>query len=52
VLEGGCPEEQGRSPESKKAGKHLWGLPALMTAEQDRAGRSMAAHLCAVHLDH
>ena len=34
------------------AGKHLWGLPALMTAEQDRAGRSMAAHLCAVHLDH
>jgi len=26
------------------AGKHPWGLPALITAEQDRAGRSMAAH--------
>ena len=34
-------------PKSKEAGKHLWGLPALITARQDRAGRSMAAHLCA-----
>lgn len=33
-------------------GKHPWCLPALITAEQGRAGRSMAAHLCAVHLDH
>lgn len=39
-------------PKLKEAGKHPWGLPALITAEQDRAGRSMAAHLCAVHLDH
>ena len=39
-------------PKSKEAGKHLWGLPALMTEKQNRAGRSMAAHLCAVHLDH
>ena len=37
---------------SKEAGKHFWCLPALITAEQGRAGRSMAAHLCAVHLDH
>ena len=29
---------------SKEAGKHPWGLPALITAEQDRAGLSMAAH--------
>ena len=42
----------GHRPKSKEAGKHLWGLPALITVEQDRAGRSMAAHLCAVHLDH
>jgi len=28
----------------KEAGKHQRCLPALMTAEQDRAGRSMAAH--------
>ena len=29
---------------SKEAGKHPWGLPALITAEQDRARLSMAAH--------
>ena len=38
-------------PKSKEAGKHPWCLPALITPEQGRAGRSMAAHLCAVHLD-
>lgn len=40
------------SQNPKGAGKHPWGLPALITIKQNRAGRSMAAHLCAVHLDH
>lgn len=31
-------------PKSKEAGKHPWGLPALMTDKQNRAGLSMAAH--------
>jgi len=31
-------------PKSKESGKHPWGLSALMTVEQDRAGQSMAAH--------
>lgn len=30
-------------PKSKGAGKHPWGLPALMTEKQNRAGLSMAA---------
>ena len=40
------------SQNPKGAGKHPWGLPALITVQQDRAGQSMAAHVCAVHLDH
>ena len=28
----------------KEADKHPWGLPAMITAEQDRAGQSMAAN--------
>ena len=36
----------------KESGKHPCGLPDLMTVQQDRAVRSMAAHLGAVHLDH
>lgn len=39
-------------PKSKGAGNHPCGLPALMTEKKNRAGRSMAAHLCAVHLNH
>lgn len=37
-------EHRPRHPKSKEAGKHLWGLPALMTKKRTRAGRSMAAH--------
>lgn len=47
-----CPIATGRFQNPKGAGKHPWGLPALITVQQGRAGRSMAAHLCAVHLDH
>lgn len=36
----------------REGGQALLGLPALITAKQNRAGLSMAAHLCAVHLDH
>ena len=34
-----------RRPKSEKVGKPLWRLPTLITAEQDRAGRSMAAQV-------
>ena len=42
----------GVGPNSREIGKLLWYLPALITSEQDRAGWSMAAHLCAVSLDY
>ena len=40
-----CPKAAAPRPQNPKgAGKHPWGLPALVTEKQDRAGRSMAAH--------
>ena len=36
-------EHRPRHPKSKEAGKHPWGLPALMTTERTRAGRSRLA---------
>lgn len=36
-------EHRPRHPKSKEAGKHPWGLPALMTTKRTRAGRSRLA---------